>query len=154
MRPRFTEYFRPLAYSMSQSSRGATKMKLTVVAIAVGSALLGACGASDLVATSAEVVRIERTCEFQKSRRSSYGETSNDKCNATGEFARIQAEGKNRRTRVTGTARMDVSYTVPGTSETRIGTLEFDGYDDEFYVDRGDKIDILVSKTDPAKIGV
>lgn len=99
----------------------------------------------------AEVTRIERECSFtitetrENGRKIARGET--DSCNSTEEFAKYKANPDKRPMNVAGTAKVKVSYVSPVDQSDQMGTLTFNGRDEEFYrLKAHDTIKIGVAK--------
>ena len=102
----------------------------------------------------ATVTTIDRSCDFVettyegKKAMSARGYT--DSCNSTDEWATVREK---RSKTVSGRATVHVSYVAPVDGAEHTGEFNLTGRDDAFYeVKAGDEIDILVSKSDPARI--
>jgi hypothetical protein len=102
----------------------------------------------------ATVTTIDRTCDFVettfegKKAMSARGYT--DSCNSTDEWSKVREK---RNKLVSGRATLHLSYIAPQDGSEQTGELKITGRDDAFYeIKAGDQIEILVSKSDPAKI--
>jgi hypothetical protein len=129
-----------------------TALKQRLVAIAVCAGAAACSPTADKV--KATVTTIDRTCDFietefeGKKAISARGYT--DSCNSTDEWAKVREK---RNKTVSGRATIHVNYVAPADGAEHTGELRITGRDDAFYeVKAGDEIEILVSKTDPAKI--
>ena len=129
--------------------------------VIAGVAVIGMVNAYDrsanYVEAEGEIFRIDRTCTFIIEERGVKGvvkRNEQDDCSSTDEFSKIRKEDKASRGKdVRGDAVVKVSYTSPIDHSYQTGELKFDGRDEEFYtLNAHQKIRILVSKTDPAKI--
>ena len=101
----------------------------------------------------ATVTTIDRTCDFVettfegKKAISARGYT--DSCNSTDEWAKLREK---RNKKISGHATIHVSYVAPADGAEHTGEFKVTGRDDAFYeLKAGSEVEILVSKTDPAK---
>ncbi|MBA3670140.1 MAG: hypothetical protein H0W71_08790 [Sphingomonas sp.] len=124
--------------------------------------LLTGCGAG--LSAQATVTTIDRTCVIVETIRSEEDDprvsghklrveqkdTRSADCKSVGEWEKVRAK---RTKDVDGKAVVHVDYKAPKDGSYHSSTLTYTGRDDEFYsLKAGDKIDILVSEDDPARI--
>ena len=129
----------------------------------IGAAVsLSGCGGG--LPAQATVTMIDRTCVIVETIRSEEDDprvsghklrveqkdTRSGDCKSVGEWEKVRAK---RTKDVDGKAVVHVDYKAPKDGSYHSSTLTYTGRDDEFYsLKAGDKIDILVSKDDPARI--
>jgi hypothetical protein len=124
---------------------------------------LAACGQSQ-PSVAATVLTIDRMCTIITETRSKVSDprspsttlnaskfdSSRGECKSVGEWDDIR---KKRTKAVEGDAVVHLSYVAPNDGQTHLGSVRFDGRDDEFYdLDAGDTVKIYVSPDDPDKI--
>lgn len=125
-----------------------------LAAMAILTCVAGCSPTADKV--KATVTTIDRTCDFVetsfegKKAISSRGYT--DSCNSTGEWAKVREK---RSKKISGKATVHVSYLAPVDGSAQTGEFKLTGGDDAFYeLKAGDEVEILVSKSDPARFRV
>jgi hypothetical protein len=103
----------------------------------------------------AEVSYIDRKCTiirttYDENYKPEEKQTFTDSCNSIDEWDKVRTK---RNKTVDGTAVVHLSYNAPQGGQPETAELTFDGRDDEFYnLKAGDRVDILVSNSDPTKI--
>ena len=112
----------------------------------------------------ATVTTIDRTCVIVETTRSEEDDprvsghklqveqkdTRSGDCKSVGEWEKVRAK---RTKDVDGKALVHLDYKDPKDGSYHSGTLTYTGRDDEFYsLKAGDRLDILVSQDDPARI--
>jgi hypothetical protein len=130
----------------------------SAVAIA-GVMLISAFGAFDrnlnYHSVDGEVFRIDRKCSFTVTETAG-GKTKisseQNICSMTKDFAELRAQ-KKREKNIMGSATIGVSFVLPGSDEPQFGSIKLTGSDDAFYeLHKGDRVHLLVSKTDPEQV--
>jgi hypothetical protein len=128
------------------------------VAIA-GIMIISAFGAYDRTknyhSVEGEVFRIDRKCSFTVTETGG-GKTKisseQNACSMTKDFAELRSQ-KKREKNIMGSATIGVSFILPGSDEQEFGSIKVTGGDDAFYeLHKGDKVRLLVSKTDTNQI--
>ncbi|MEO7634148.1 MAG: hypothetical protein ABIS38_00700 [Sphingomicrobium sp.] len=134
-----------------------------ILSILPFTALLAGCGVPGLPA-KATVTLIDRTCAITETIDREVDDPRNPgvkvkarelnsktgECKSVEEWEEVRAK---RTKKVDGTAVVHLDYQAPQDGATHSATLTFTGRDDEFYaLNAGDTIDILVAKSDPARI--
>ena len=129
----------------------------------IGAAVsLSGCGGG--LPAQATVTTIDRTCVIVETIRSEEDDprvsghklrveqkdTRSGDCKSVGEWEKVRAK---RTKDVDGKAVVHVDYKAPTDGSYHSSTLTYTGRDDEFYdLKAGDKVDVLVSRDDPARI--
>jgi hypothetical protein len=130
---------------------GGVAAVVLIAAVSIG----GTAESSQWQRTTASVYMIDRKCQIVETsydgeykRKSSRVYT--DSCSSLDEWGEVR---KKRTKDIAGKAVVFLNYTAPGSGQTQMGKLNFDGHDDEFYeLKAGDQIEILVSEKDPTKV--
>jgi len=130
---------------------------ITAITLFAGALLAGCDSTTDYVPETANIYRIERTCDFTKTTKTGSARTSvesvTDDCDLTETYRELRDQGKERTKTLVGRGKLLVTYKSPADQSQLTGSIPMTGRDDIFYSAKAhDDIAIRVSKSDPSNI--